>query len=115
MVVDAKPTAVEFYQRYGFEAFEIISGALGDRPAPLPMILPLGSIPGNWAAFTTGPEAMPVLVFSANDPSKRPDPFDFFLGQSIRPLASAGRPHLALNQRRRSTQLCVSGSCREVR
>jgi len=45
VVVDAKPAAVEFYQRYGFEAFEIISGALGDRPAPLPMILPLSSIP----------------------------------------------------------------------
>jgi len=45
VVVDAKPAAVEFYQRYGFEAFDIISGALGDRPAPIPMILPLGSIP----------------------------------------------------------------------
>lgn len=45
VVVDAKPAAIEFYQRYGFEAFEIISGELGDRPAPLPMILPLGSIP----------------------------------------------------------------------
>lgn len=45
VVVDAKPAAVEFYHRYGFETFEIISGALGDRPAPIPMILPLGSIP----------------------------------------------------------------------
>lgn len=45
VVVDAKPAAVEFYQRYGFEAFEIISGGLGDRPTPLPMVLPLGSIP----------------------------------------------------------------------
>lgn len=45
VVVDAKPAAIEFYRRYGFEAFEIISGELGDRPAPLPMILPLGSIP----------------------------------------------------------------------
>ena len=44
VVVDAKPAAIEFYGRYGFEAFEIISGELGDRPAPLPMILPLGSI-----------------------------------------------------------------------
>ncbi len=45
VIVDAKPEAVEFYQRYGFEAFEILSGGLGDRPAPLPMILPLASIP----------------------------------------------------------------------
>jgi GNAT superfamily N-acetyltransferase len=45
VVVDAKPAAVEFYQRYGFESFEVISGELGDRPAPLPMILPMGSIP----------------------------------------------------------------------
>lgn len=45
VIVDAKPAAVSFYERYGFETFEIISGELGDRPAPLPMILPLGSIP----------------------------------------------------------------------
>lgn len=45
VVVDAKPAAIEFHQRYGFEAFEIISGELGDRPAAQPMILPLGSIP----------------------------------------------------------------------
>lgn len=45
VVVDAKPTAVEFYKRYGFEEFVIVSGALGDRPTPIPMILPLGSIP----------------------------------------------------------------------
>lgn len=45
VVVDAKPAAISFYERYGFEAFEITSGHLGDRPAPRPMILPLGSIP----------------------------------------------------------------------
>lgn len=45
VVVDATPEAVEFYGRYGFEALDIISGALGDRPSPQPMILPLGSIP----------------------------------------------------------------------
>jgi hypothetical protein len=44
VVVDAKPAAVEFYQRYGFEAFEIISGGWGDRPTLLPAILPLDSI-----------------------------------------------------------------------
>jgi GNAT superfamily N-acetyltransferase len=45
VVVDAKPTAVGFYEQYGFGAFEMISGELGDRPSPIPMILPLGSIP----------------------------------------------------------------------
>lgn len=45
VIVDAKPEAVEFYERYGFESLDIISGALGDRPSPHPMILPLGSIP----------------------------------------------------------------------
>lgn len=45
VVVDAKPEAIDFYQRFGFEPIDIISGHLGDRPAPRPMILPLGSIP----------------------------------------------------------------------
>lgn len=45
VVVDAKPNAVSFYEQYGFQAFQIISGELGDRPSPIPMILPLGSIP----------------------------------------------------------------------
>lgn len=44
VVVDAKPEAVEFYAKYGFESFEVLAGSLGDRPAPQPMILPLGSI-----------------------------------------------------------------------
>ena len=45
VVVDAKPDAVTFYERYGFEPFELLTGALGDRPVPLSMVLPLGSIP----------------------------------------------------------------------
>jgi predicted N-acetyltransferase YhbS len=45
VVVDAKPEAAEFYERFGFESFEVLSGKLGDRPAPRSMILPLGSIP----------------------------------------------------------------------
>ncbi|WP_145354370.1 GNAT family N-acetyltransferase [Roseimaritima multifibrata] len=45
VVVDAKPDAIQFYKRYGFESLEVISGKLGDRPAPQPMFLPLGSIP----------------------------------------------------------------------
>lgn len=46
VMVDAKPDAVEFYRQYGFEELEILEGRLGDRPSPLPMFLPLGSIPG---------------------------------------------------------------------
>lgn len=45
VVVDAKPNAVSYYEQFGFEPFEVISGELGDRPSPLPMFLPLGSIP----------------------------------------------------------------------
>jgi len=45
VVVDAKPDAVAFYEQYGFSTFDVISGELGDRPSPIPMILPLGSIP----------------------------------------------------------------------
>ncbi len=45
VVVDAKPDAVPFYERFGFEPFELLTGALGDRPVPLSMVLPLGSIP----------------------------------------------------------------------
>jgi hypothetical protein len=45
VVVDAKPTAIEFYKQYGFEPFETIAGALADRPSPTPIILPIGSIP----------------------------------------------------------------------
>jgi len=45
VVVDAKPEAVTFYERYGFARFEVIQGQLESRPEPLPMFLPLGSIP----------------------------------------------------------------------
>jgi GNAT superfamily N-acetyltransferase len=47
VVVDAKPQAVEYYRRYGFEELEMIEGCLGDRPAPVPMFLPLQSIPSG--------------------------------------------------------------------
>jgi len=47
VLVDAKPGAVQFYRRYGFEEVEILQGSLGDRPAPVPMFLPLESIPGS--------------------------------------------------------------------
>ena len=45
VVVDAKPDAIEFYQRYGFQLLEVTRGTLGDRPVPQMMFLPLGSIP----------------------------------------------------------------------
>jgi GNAT superfamily N-acetyltransferase len=45
VVVDAKESAVAFYERFGFFALEIVAGELGDRPAPLPMFLELGAIP----------------------------------------------------------------------
>ena len=45
VVVDAKAKTVSFYEQFGFEPFEVVSGKLGDRPSPLPMFLALGSIP----------------------------------------------------------------------
>ncbi len=45
VLVDAKPGAVGYYRQYGFEELEIVEGALGDRPPPTPMFLPLGAIP----------------------------------------------------------------------
>ena len=45
VVVDAKKNAVAFYKQYGFLPLEVIAGGLNERPSPLPMFLPLGSIP----------------------------------------------------------------------
>jgi GNAT superfamily N-acetyltransferase len=45
VVVDAKPDAVGFYERFGFIALEVMGGQLGDRPEPLPMFLELDAIP----------------------------------------------------------------------
>ncbi len=45
VLVDAKPVAVDFYRQYGFEELEVVEGALGDRPQPVAMFLPLASIP----------------------------------------------------------------------
>ena len=41
VVVDAKPQALGFYVRYGFEAINVVSGTLGDRPEPTPLFLPI--------------------------------------------------------------------------
>lgn len=45
VVVDAKPQAVSFYQRYGFTALAVLQGQLEDRPEPVPMFLEIGAIP----------------------------------------------------------------------
>lgn len=44
VVVDAKPDAVTFYTSLGFKPIDLISGALGDRPEPVAMFLPIGQI-----------------------------------------------------------------------
>ena len=49
-VVDAKDEAVRFYERLGFRAMTTRSGALGDRPEPLPMYLHLSALPSDGAA-----------------------------------------------------------------
>ena len=44
VVVDAKLDAVTFYSSLGFKPIDLISGALGDRPEPIAMFLPIGQI-----------------------------------------------------------------------
>lgn len=44
VVVDAKPDAVAFYSALGFKPIELVSGALGDRPEPVAMFIPIGQI-----------------------------------------------------------------------
>ena len=44
VVVDAKPDAVAFYSALGFTPIELVSGALGDRPEPVALFLPIGQI-----------------------------------------------------------------------
>lgn len=50
VVVDAKPQAISFYQRYGFTELEVLQGQLGDRPEPVPMFLEIGAIPSSQGA-----------------------------------------------------------------
>lgn len=46
VVVDAKPEAIGFYERFGFEVIaDLVEGEIGDRPKPTPMFLPLRLIP----------------------------------------------------------------------
>lgn len=44
VVVDAKPGAVAYYARYGFESLELLEGTGLARPEPTPMILPISDI-----------------------------------------------------------------------
>lgn len=44
VVADAKAEAVAFYSDLGFESLELVSGALGDRPEPTVMFLPVRHI-----------------------------------------------------------------------
>jgi GNAT superfamily N-acetyltransferase len=44
VVVDAESDAVAFYSSLGFKPMDLISGALGDRPEPVAMFLPIGQI-----------------------------------------------------------------------
>jgi len=46
VVVDAKPHAISFYERYGFIRLETLEGNLGDRPEPIPMFLSLKQTAG---------------------------------------------------------------------
>lgn len=45
VVVDAKPGAESYYERWGFELVPVESGQLDARPVPKPMFLELGAIP----------------------------------------------------------------------
>ncbi len=49
VLVDAKPGAEAFYERFGFFRLELEGGELGDRPAPTAMFLELGAIPAPTA------------------------------------------------------------------
>jgi len=44
VVVDAKQDAIPFYSSLGFKPIDLVSGALGDRPEPIAMFVPIGQI-----------------------------------------------------------------------
>jgi GNAT superfamily N-acetyltransferase len=43
-MVDAKPESVDFYSSLGFAPIGLVRGALGDRPEPIAMFLPMRQI-----------------------------------------------------------------------
>ncbi|TMQ14243.1 MAG: GNAT family N-acetyltransferase [Deltaproteobacteria bacterium] len=47
VVVDAKPGAESYYQRWGFEALPVEAGEIDARPMPQPMFLEIGAIPAT--------------------------------------------------------------------
>ena len=47
LLVDAKPDAVSFYERYGFASLTVIEGNAPQKPEPTAMFLALGSIPNR--------------------------------------------------------------------
>jgi len=47
VVVDAKPGAESYYERWGFEAIPVEIGELVSKPTPKPMFLELGAIPST--------------------------------------------------------------------
>ena len=44
VIVDAKPDAVHFYERLGFESQEVVEGQLASHPATTPMFLHIATI-----------------------------------------------------------------------
>lgn len=44
VVVDAKPQAIDFYEKYGFIQVEAVSGLAEGHPQPIPMFLPMRAI-----------------------------------------------------------------------
>lgn len=44
VVVDAKPDAVQFYEKYGFRSLDVLEGASDARPQPTVMWLPMSAI-----------------------------------------------------------------------
>jgi GNAT superfamily N-acetyltransferase len=44
MLVDAKPEAVAFYRKLGFEQQDAPEGTISAHPEPIPMFLPIGTI-----------------------------------------------------------------------
>ena len=44
IVVDAKPEAATFYEAFGFEPLEVLSGRSAARPAPVILFLPLSAV-----------------------------------------------------------------------
>lgn len=51
VVVDAKPGAQAYYERWGFEALPVEAGELASKPTPTAMFLELSAIPKTDEVF----------------------------------------------------------------